>query len=133
MKLSELFPEMVKITIAGREHKLKFGTRATLQLETDYPDEKERAGLIVAEAVDGEGRPMMRIRSTNDLVNMLFAGLLHEKSFASKDELIDAIEPVDFGDYINAIFAALMMARATPEQLEKLQVMAESGSAKKKA
>lgn len=131
MKLAELFPDLIKIKIQGKEYELKYGTRALLQMEKDYPDRKEREKLITMSFADDSDRPQIVIGSTTDLINLLHAGLLHTKAFSDKEVLTDAIEPRDFNDYVNAVFAAFMQARATPEQLEKLQVMAEANGAKK--
>lgn len=136
MKLSELFPEAVKVKIQGVEYAVKFGTRALIQMEQDYPDEKERASLLKAGAPKKKGKEdvpqmMIEIRSTADMVNLLYAGLLHTKAFPDKDILMDAIEPRDYPGYINAIFSAFVQSKATPEQLEKMQVMAEVNGSKK--
>ena len=131
MKLTELFPQLIKIKIQENEYPLKFGTRAVIQMEHDYPDEKERASLLKIQQVDKDAQPVVKVRSTEDLVNLLYAALLHTRAFPDKDSVIDTIEPPDYGDYINAIFAAFMQARATPEQLEKLQVMTELSDSKK--
>ncbi|MBU2703688.1 hypothetical protein Ga0466249_004836 [Sporomusaceae bacterium BoRhaA] len=136
MKLSELFPEAVKVKIQGIQYGIKFGTRALIQMEQDYPDEKERVSLLKAGAPKKKGKEdapqmMIKIRSTADMVNMLYAGLLHTKAFPDKDDLIDAIEPHDYPDYINAIFSASVQSKATPEQLEKMQVMSEVNGSKK--
>lgn len=123
MKLSELFPELVKIQIQGKEYEVKFGTRAVLQLERDYPDPAQMLKALQS-TVTG--------MKAADLINFLFAGLLHTKAFPDKEILIDAIEPQDLSAYAEAIVAAYMQSKATPEQLEKLEVMAEVSEVKKK-
>lgn len=132
MKLTELFPELIKINIQDKQYELKFNTRAILQMEQDYPDAKEREKLILMDGTDKKGNPLIEIRSTSDLINLLYAGLLHTKAFTDKDTLTDAIEPVHFGAYTNAVFAAFMQARLTPEQMEKLEVMSEANPKKNK-
>jgi hypothetical protein len=133
MKLTELFPEAVKVKILDKEYSVVFGTRALIQLERDYPDEKKRAGLLRILPDKKEENPQMQLKigGTVDLVNLLYAGLLHTKAFPDKDLLIDAIEPRDYPDYINAIFSAFINSQATPEQLEKMEVLAESSKSKK--
>lgn len=136
MKLSELFPKGAKVTIQGQEYELRFNTRAILQLEYDYPDkelsdgEKEKTitsqrqiSDVIAKALGGGMR-------TADLVNLLYADLLHTKAFPNKDSIIDAIEPCDFAQYADAIFYSYMQAQRTPEQIEKLEIM--SAASKKK-
>ena len=124
MKLTELFPKIVKIKIQGQEYEVKFGTRAILQLERDYPELEQLAKAFQA-AFTG--------MKAKDLINFLIAGLIHTKEFADKEVLIDAIEPKDFPKYADAIVSAYMQAKSTPEQLEKLQVMAEANGSKKNA
>lgn len=131
MKLTELFPELIKIKIQNKEYELKFNTRAVLQMEKDYPDVKDREALISMAGVDKKKQPIIAIKDTQALIDLLYAGLLHTKAFADKDTLTDAIEPRDFGDYTNAVFAAFMQAKLTPEQMEKLEVMDQVNPSKK--
>ena len=68
---------------------------------------------------------------TIDLVNLLYAGVAHTKTF-TKDSLIDAMQPNDFPVYINHIITAYQLSKATSEQLEKMEVMAQANKSKKK-
>jgi len=122
MKLSELFPAMPKVTISGIEYEIKFNTRAVLQLEKDYPNQEELANVM---------KSVISGIKVSDLINVLFAGLLHTKGFKDKDSLIDAIEPINFNSYADAILSAYMLSSVSPEQLEKLEVL--SADSKKKA
>lgn len=137
MKLSELFPRRAKIEIQGKEYELRFNTRAILQLERDYPDKKVAAdgeereissALQVAEIVGAALHGKMK---TSDMVNLLYAELLHTKVFPSKETLIDAIEPKDFSRYVDGIVYAHITAQLAREQVEKLEVLAEANGAKK--
>ena len=100
MKITELFPELPAVILNGVEYDLKFSTRAMLQLEIDYPDQ------VVADVVaTSQERIMTALNSgftrmkTVDLVNLLYAGLVHTKSF-KKETLIDAMAMHDFPTYI---------------------------------
>lgn len=131
MNLSELFPQGAKVQIQGKEYELKFSTRTLLQLEKDYPEKdevttQEQIADLVKKALSTKGL------KASDLVNLLFAVLLHTKDFSSKEVLIDAIEPKDFSDYVDAIIIAYMQSKPTSEQLEKLEVMSQTGDTKKK-
>lgn len=122
MKLSELFPELVKVKIQGIEYELKFGTRAVIQLERDYQEPDK-----LADAFQSTFAGMKAV----DLINFLYAGLLQTKVFTDKEMIIEAIEPKDFAAYSDAIVSAYIRSRATPEQLEKLEVMNEANGTKK--
>lgn len=122
MKLSELFPDMPKVIIGGAEYEVKFGTRSIIQLENDYPEPDELSSIL---------KNVLTGIKAVDLINVLFAGLLNTKAFKEKEALIDAVEPRDFTDYADAILAAYMRSSVSPEQIEKLEVLA--ADAKKKA
>jgi hypothetical protein len=122
MKLSELFPDMPKVVIDGVEYEVKFGTRAVLQVENDYPTPDEVKNVL---------QTLLTGVKASDLINLLFAGLLNTKAFKDKDSLIDAIEPKDFTAYADAILAAYTQSVVNQEQLDKLEVL--SLNAKKKA
>lgn len=121
MKLTELFPEMPTVTIGDIKYEVKFNTRAILQLEKDYPNPGD-LGEVLKTITTG-----MKV---SDLVNVLFAGLLHTKVFKDKDAVIDVIEPREFNNYADAILAAYMRSSMSAEQLEKLEVLSQ-GSKKK--
>lgn len=132
MKLSELFPKNAIITLQGQEYEVKINTRATLQLEHDYPDKvvegKEVSSQTQLQRVFASALSNMK---SIDMVNVLFAGLLHTKAFKTKDELIDAMEIHDHELYTGAIISACVNSTLTPEQLEKLEVMQVTSKAKK--
>lgn len=117
-----MFPEMPKVKIGGKEYELKFNTRSVIQLEKDYPNPDEIRNIL---------KNILTGIKAIDLINLLFAGLLNTKSFKDKEVLIDIIEPRDFNDYADAILAAYMRSCVSPEQIEKLEVLAVG--AKKKA
>ena len=133
MKITELFPELPKIILNSTEHELKYSTRAMLQLEIDYPDQ-----TIEDKEITSQERIMTALNSgftkmkTTDLVNLLYAGLIHTGSF-KKETLIDAMQPYDFPTYIDHILTAYQLSKSTPEQLEKMEVMATTSKSKKKA
>lgn len=121
MKLSELFPAMPKVTISDVEYEIKLNTRAVLQLEKDYPNQEELTNVM---------KSVFSGIKVSDLINVLFAGLLHTKGFKDKDSLIDAIEPINFNSYADAILSAYILSSVSQEQLEKLEVL--SAESKKK-
>lgn len=132
MKLSELFPDMPSIVLNGKQYELIYNTRAMLQLEKDYPDQ-----IIDDKEINSADRILKILNSmftgmkTTDLVNFLHAGLLHTKAF-SKESLIDAMSTHYFNIYIENIFTAYTLSKSTPEQKEKMEVMAAANGSKKK-
>lgn len=135
MKLTELFPQGRKVEIQGKEYELVFSTRAVLQLERDYPDKTIEGKEITTDnqiaALIKRSMSKQGIKAS-DLVNFLYACLLNTKSFSDKEKLIDVIEPLHFTSYADAIVYAYLQKQLTPEQIEKLEVMAQSGDSKKK-
>jgi len=133
LNLSTLFPDLPKITLNGTEQELKFTTRSLLQLEKDYPDQtidgKEKTSQELILNALNSGFSMMK---TTDLVNLLYAGLIHNKSFDNKESLIDAMETHAFPVYIDHILTAYQLSKSTPEQIEKMEVMAQANGSKKK-
>lgn len=132
MKLSELFPQGPKVIIQGKEYELKFSTRAVLQFEMDYPDTVIDDKKVTTQQQTAKvlGSVLSGIKAA-DLIDVLYASLLHTKAFKDKDSLIDAMDPKDFGSYADAVFNAYFLSNATPEQLEKLEVMSQTNGAKK--
>ena len=133
MKLTELFPDLPSVVLNAVEYEVKYATRATLQLEKDYPDQ-----TIEDKEITSQERILTALNSgftkmkTIDLVNLLYAGLTHTKTF-SKETLIDSMQPRDFQLYINHIITAYQLSKSTPEQLEKMEIMAQQNKSKKKA
>ena len=132
MKLTELFPVDSKITLGGKEYELIYNTRAVLQLERDYPDIKDGDKVIEApQRINKITASMLTGVSATDLINVLFALLLSSKAFLNKDALVDLLEISKFDEYCSAAWVAIVNARITDEQREKLEVLA--AQAKKKA
>jgi len=132
MKITELFPELPAVMLNSKEYELKFATRAILQLEIEYPDQAIEGGIITSQEriLNALNSGFTRMK-TADLVNLLHAGLAHTKAF-NKETLIDAMQPYDFPLYINHIITAYQLSKSTPEQLEKMEVMAQANKSKKK-
>ncbi len=132
MKLSELFPRKATITIQGQEYEVKINTRASLQLEYDYPDKVVDGKEVTSQAqIQKVFASALSNMKTVDLVNVLFAGLLHTKAFRTKDNLVDAMDIAEHATYIDAIINACVNASPLPEQLEKLDIMAATSKVKK--
>ena len=133
MKLSELFPVEPKINLGGKDYELIYNTRAVLQLERDYPDITDGDRVIESSphriAVI-TGSLLTSVKAT-DIINLVYAMLLHTKEFPNKDVLIDLLDVGSFDDYCSAAFVAIVNAKITDEQREKLEVLA--AQAKKKA
>ena len=133
MKLTDLFPNLPKIILNNTEYELKYATRAMLQLEIDYPSQ-----VVGDQEITSQERILTVLNSaftqmkTIDLVNLLYAGLIHTGSF-KKETLVDAMQPYDFNTYMGHIVSAWRLCKATPEQLEKMEVMAAASKSKKKA
>ena len=122
MRLSELFPKKALITLQGNEYEVKITTRAALQLEHDY-DSQEKIQQVFASALSN--------MKTSDLVNVLYAGLLHTKAFHTKEYLLDVMDVKDHSTYIDAIINACVNAAPLAEQLEKMEVIAATSKVKK--
>ena len=138
MKLSELFPVEPKITLGGKDYDLIYSTRSIIALEREYPDVKEGDKTIeTPQRIAKIANSMLTGVKAADLINILFVMLQEEGPdgkmrfiFPDKDSLIDLLEPSHFEDYCSAAFVAMMNARITDEQREKLEVLASQ--AKKK-
>lgn len=132
MRLDDLFPEMPQLILNGIKQEVKFTTRSLLQLERDYPDQTIDSKEITSQeriiAALNSGFTMMK---TTDLVNLLYAGLINNGTF-NKETLIDAMQLCDFPIYIDHIITAYQLSKSTPEQLEKMEVMAAANKSKKK-
>jgi len=132
MTLDELFPEMPILTLNGTKQELKFTTRSLLQLEKDYPDQTVNGKEISSQeriiTALNSGFSMMK---TTDLVNLLYAGLINNGTF-NEETLVDAMQVCDFPVYIDHIITAYQLSKSTPEQLEKMEVMAAANKSKKK-
>jgi len=132
MDLVTLFPEMPQLTLNGIKQEVKFTTRSLLQLERDYPDQ-----TIDGKEITSQERIMTALNSgftmmkTHDLVNLLYAGLINNGTF-NKETLVDAMQVCDFPIYIEHIITAYQLSKSTPEQLEKMEVMAAANKSKKK-
>lgn len=133
MKLSDLFPSLPKLILGGKECELKFTTRSMLQLEKDYPEKIVKDKIVTTEEqiITALNSGFTGMKPT-DIVNLLYAGLIHTKSFADKEILVDAMEPCYFPDYIHNILMAFRLSKMTPEQQEKLEVMNQTSKSKKK-
>lgn len=135
MTLFELFPDMPKITFNKIEYELKFDMRSMIQFYIDYPekivDEKEITTEDQLCDILNIAYEKMKMNPV-DLVNFLHAGLKYTKSF-NKESLMDAMMPCFYYDYIHNILLAWQLSKSTPEQLEKMEVMAQANKSKKKA
>lgn len=133
MKLTELFPDVPQLTLEGKDYELKYAMRAILQLAKDYPEKMVNDKKITTneQIVDVLNSGITGMKP-EDMVNMLYAGLIYTKAFKTKDELIDVMEPCYFSDYISNILLAYRVSQMTPEQREKMEVMAATSKSKKK-
>lgn len=126
MKLSELFEQMPKVVIDGKEYELVFGTRAKIQTKLDYVTD-ERIQAVIYSMFNGI--------AIDDLLNMLYACLLNSKAFNSKEELLDKIDlatPEDLRIYADSVMGAWTKASLTKEQIEKIEVLNAQSQSKKK-
>lgn len=133
MKLTELFPELPILKLGGKEYELKHTTRSMIQLERDYPDitvdGKEK---LTQERIITAINSIFTGMKHTDAANFLYAQLLHTNEFNNKEKLIDVMETNQFNTYIDNIFCAYKLSTLTPEQIEKMEVMAKINGAKKK-
>lgn len=132
MKLTELFPDMPKVILNGKEYEIIFNTRSMLQLEVDYPDKIHEGKEITSpELILNALNSAFSMMKTTDLINLLHAGLIHTKEF-NKEMLADAIQPCYFPVYMDHIVLAYQLSKSTPEQIEKMEVMSAASGSKKK-
>lgn len=139
MKLTELFPKGAVITIDGKDYELEYSTRSVLQLENDYPEQtvkEDKTDNSRYISTDEQVRKMMgkllagRLPKV-DFIRLLFALLANTKAFKKQEDLIDLVKPLDFPVYGDAMVYAFTKGINTPEQFEKLEVMAEASESKK--
>ncbi|EIW20711.1 MULTISPECIES: hypothetical protein [Pelosinus] len=132
MKLTELFPDMPKVILNGKEYEVIFNTRSMRQLEFDYPDKIQDGKEITSpELILNALNSAFGMMKTTDLINLLHAGLIHTNQF-NKETLVDAMQPCFFPVYMDHIILAYQLSKSTPEQLEKMEVMSAVNGSKKK-
>ncbi|MDT8901170.1 hypothetical protein [Anaeroselena agilis] len=138
MDLQELFPKEAKVAIGGKEYSLRFSPRGLRYLEQQYKD-KELPGIT-------EGQKPVKMKDAiaiivyflakaqfgltiDEVYHLLFAGLAHTKAFPDFDDFLDVLDEHHTREYANQITIALALAYYTPEQIKKVEVMAERAKA----
>ena len=118
MKLSELMgkPQIVKID--NKDYEIKYNTRALLELE-EYPVGNPILMLQIFANPTG-----MTVRQ---IINFLYAGLIGGgNKEITRDYLIDNILPTEYSIYLPCIVDAYASSTLTKEQMDQLEVLAET-------
>lgn len=120
MKLNELFPDEQEITLNGKAFKLRFDVRAMMELEKDY-DDPAKISRIMLQALEGKA-----VKIT-DIVNFV-----HAAAKVPKDTVIAHIDANGIADLADKITISYLQSKPVQEQFEKLEVLAQQQTGKKK-
>ena len=120
MKLNELFPDEQEITLNGKAFKMRFDVRAMMELEKDY-DDPAKISRIMLQALEGKA-----VKIT-DIVNFV-----HAATKVPKDAVIAHIDANGIADLADKITISYLQSKPVQEQFEKLEVLAEQQTGKKK-
>ena len=120
MKLNELFPDEQEITLNGKAFKMHFDVRAMMELEKDY-DDPAKISRIMLQALEGKA-----VKIT-DIVNFV-----HAAAKVPKDAVIAHIDANGIADLADKITISYLQSKPVQEQFEKLEVLAQQQTGKKK-
>jgi hypothetical protein len=138
MKLLEIFPDMPVLEINGKSYTLEYTMQSERELEKDYGS-YEACLEVIKTAMDK--------MNTTDLINFLYAGLLHTDLFdvftinkthglkqinreLAKEFLSKQLRRPMRSLYILTVSQAFLNTMLTPEQLEMMEVMAAQSQKK---